>query len=175
MVTQVVNVYRRVKLTNLALNKTATASSSWDATYVPSNANDGKIVNTYPDGWAPKASPASRIGEPTSQEDEPSWWQVDLGASYQIARIELVTRQLEDYPLSRYNFEIRASNHEGMDEYAVLGRQGCSNAIPFKGTWVTDVTDPNSYRYIRAAKIAKDYCGWWEFFIAELRVLGYTQ
>jgi Domain of unknown function (DUF1929)/F5/8 type C domain/Glyoxal oxidase N-terminus len=58
--------------TNIALNKPATASSSYDNTFLPANAVDGNL-NTR---WA-------------SQFSDPQWIYVDLGNTYNINEVKL--------------------------------------------------------------------------------------
>lgn len=140
--------------TNVALNKPASASSEWSPDCAARKANNGSTDATDTcGGWSPN-------------DPEPvSWWQVDLGSAYRITSLELVTRQnCCDNPSTRQDFTLQASNDPNFGSYVVLGSQG-NTPLPFQATWSANVSDPNSYRYIRAVR--NGY-----FFIAELRVFG---
>jgi len=60
-------------VTNVALNKTATASSVENASYPASNAVDASTTTRWSSGFA-----------------DPQWIQVDLGATYTVSRVRLV-------------------------------------------------------------------------------------
>lgn len=139
-------------VTNVALNKPASASSEYAADY-----NASKAVDGMTSGWSPTG------------EDSVPWWQVDLGNTYRITSIELVTRQELDQDTTRRNFEVRASNSADFSTYTVLGTQG-STTLPFAGVWTQPVTNTTRFRYVRATKTIAEY-----FFIAELRVFGVLQ
>jgi hypothetical protein len=140
--------------TNVALNKPASASSEWSSDCTVAKANNGSTdAGDSCGGWS------------TSASDTSGWWQVDLGSAYRITSLELVTRQnCCDNASTRQNFELRASNDPNFGSYVVLGSQG-STPLPFQATWSANVSDTNSYRYVRAVR--NGY-----FFIAELRVYG---
>ncbi len=140
------------RVTNVALGKTATASSAFDGTTPASNAVNGSVSTA----WSP-AAPAT---------DPRPWVQVDLGAKYQLSWVEFVTRQNVDQPPTRQDFEVRASNDPTFATYAVLGSQG-STPVPHASTWSASTSDPGAYRYIRLTKTADAY-----FYVAELRVYG---
>jgi hypothetical protein len=139
-------------LTNLALNKQVTASSSYDSGTLPETANDGVINNSWYAGWS------------ASTEDTSPWWQVDLGDMKKISMIELTPRHVFDQPVTRKNFEIRVSNDPTFANYTVVYTQG-STPLRFDSTLKTDVTDSNSYRYVRVAKTQPEY-----FCIGEVKV-----
>ncbi|MDF2658652.1 MAG: hypothetical protein K0Q94_1443 [Paenibacillus sp.] len=122
---------------NVALSRTATASSYWDASMHPSKAADGNLSTA----WASKPPYTS-----------PPWWQVDLGAAYPIAKLELVNRQDNvDHVYERRNYEVLASNDPTFSTYAVIAKQG-NFSIGYKQTWSSRVDDPTPYRYVRVVK-----------------------
>ncbi len=138
-------------LTNLALKKLATASSSYNSGTLPETANDGVINNSWYAGWS-------------SGEDTSPWWQVDLGEMKKISMIELTPRHVFDQSVTRKNFEIRVSNDPTFATYTVVYTQG-SMPLRFDSTLKADVTDSNAYRYVRVAKTQNEY-----FCIGELKV-----
>jgi F5/8 type C domain len=139
-------------LTNLALKKLATASSSYDSGTLPETANDGVINNSWYAGWSAGAG------------DTSPWWQVDLGEMKKISMIELTPRHVFDQSDTRKNFEIRVSNDPTFATYTVVYTQG-STPLRFDSTLKTDVTDSNAYRYVRVAKTQNEY-----FCIGELKI-----
>jgi hypothetical protein len=130
------------------------ASSDYDSDYAATQANNGNISGD--DGWSPSGA------------DRNPWWQVDLGRSYRLTAIELVTRQgCCDQPETRRNVEIWASNNADMAQgHVVLARVG-AEGLPHQATGTFSVSDPTPYRYVAVVKTASEY-----FFISELRVLG---
>ncbi|HEY4035968.1 MAG TPA: discoidin domain-containing protein [Ktedonobacteraceae bacterium] len=160
-------ILQRAALPNLALNKPATASSCLNDAYKPANGNDGNL-GTY---WFPKYR-----NELTSP-DEISWWQVDLQGNPKVVRIELIGRQDDGagnaWALTRYNFAILGSNDPRMDEYSILGEQRLP--LPFNGTYVLDLDEPSTFRYIRATKLVREAWNEVDFAIVDLRVRGYAQ
>jgi len=148
------------QLTNLALNKPATASSEWSAAWKATNATDSNM-DSY---WSPKYPWDSQSGDL-------SWWKVDLGSVCTIFRIELATRP--SLPLARYNFEVHASNTVNMENYIVLGIVGSCDIIPDGGTWVLNLPTSVSCRYLRAMKTVKERSLEVDFAIAEFRAFGY--
>jgi hypothetical protein len=161
------------------------SSTDHDGGYVAANATDGNPLT----GWAPWETPY--VNNPQFRPEVPmdrrriSWLQVDLGASYMITDIELVTRQdavgVYDGDNTRRNFEIRGSEYEQMTEEnsTRLGEQG-STPVPPRSTWSCQVERyrRGPYRYIRATKTNQDYGpppdSPWDFFITEFRVKGYS-
>jgi hypothetical protein len=138
---------------NLSQGKTASSSTIYGTGYEASKGVDGIID----DGWSPQAETTDTL----------PWWQVDLGAGHTIKKIEVVARQDLDQPASRRNFEVWASNSAGFSTYTVLGSQG-SSSFPHKGLWSLDVSNTDSFRYIRIAKsVSHEY-----FFISECRIYG---
>lgn len=134
-------------LQNVALNKTATASSS-DAN-VPAGAVDGDAVNTR---WS--ASPM------------PQWMEVDLGALYDISKTEVVC-----YQDRAYRFTIEAKTSAGGSYTQIVNRS--ANTTP--GTAAAPITDnfgPVNARYVRINVTgASGYTGAWAS-LTEFRVFG---
>jgi len=128
----------------------ASASSVYNSVYGAAMATDGSPGT----GWSPAGT------------DSLPWLQVDSGKPTAVSEIRLVSRQDVDQPMTRQNFEIRASNDPGFGTYVVLGSQA---GTPFahQGTWTARVNDSAAYRYIRVAKTTNEY-----FFVAELRISG---
>jgi Right handed beta helix region len=127
--------YRVVNLgssINVAAGAVSYTSSSYDGNTVSSKGNDDNIATLYASG----------------ANDGGTYWQVDLGVAYPLKRIELVTRQDDDYEWSRRNFEVWASNNADMSlGHVVLGTQG-STPLPYKATFNINVTDVTPYRYV---------------------------
>jgi F5/8 type C domain len=150
-------------LPNLALNKPVTASSFYDSKYLPAMANDGVIDNNLFGGWSASGfwwnTGASALGSDTSP-----WWQVDLGDMKRLTTIELTHSHVWDNPDTRMNFEIRVSNDPTFATYQVIYTQG-STPLRFDSTLKVDVTDSNSYRYMRIAKTKNEY-----FSIGEVKI-----
>ena len=140
--------------TNIALNKTVQASSVYNSVYTADKAVDGIADGKH--GWSALI------------EDDSAWWQVDLGSAYNIKRIEIPARMGYDQYTTRRNFEIRASNDASMANYVVLGGVG-SSGFPKDTTWTLNVSDPNSYRYLRLVKTDGAY-----MYIEEFRAFVET-
>lgn len=136
VVTALVVTPGRAEDPNLARFGAATASSVWSATYAAGKGNDNAAASL----WAAGAS------------DTAAWWQVDLGASFAITRVQLLARQDSiDEPAARVNFEVRGSNSSDGSDATVLAAHG-SVAFAQKGTWTADVSAPGAFRYLRVAK-----------------------
>ncbi|MEK7832494.1 MAG: discoidin domain-containing protein, partial [Acidobacteriota bacterium] len=121
-------------LTNVALNARATASSThvWPGTVsLPSAANDGQMA----------ASGKLSIWHSESNTGKQEWWQVDLGRAYRIQLIEILFRADQDQPLTRRNFEVRASNDSAFGNFVVLAAQG-ELAVPPGQNWRAEPTEP---------------------------------
>jgi hypothetical protein len=161
-------ILQRAKLPNLALGKPATASSFLGDAWKVEYGNNGDPGNF----WAPKYR--NQLTTP----EEISWWQVDLGVQpSRIIRIELVGRQDDNagngWALTRYNFAILGSNDPGMNQNTILGVQ--QDPLPFNGTYVLELQEEASFRYIRATKLVREAWNEVDFAIADLRVRGYAQ
>lgn len=140
-------------VTNVALNKSSFSSSNYDAGSVAAMANDNSITSFWHSGAKNKP-----------------WWYVDLGATYSISSIELVTRQTDvSYEETRRNFVIEASNSSSFPSNSteILYTQG---SIPLSDRATLKINNPtsNTYRYIRVRKTVTGE----HMLIAELRVFG---
>lgn len=133
-------------LQNVALNKTATASSS--DTNVPAGAVDGSTTTRW------SASPL------------PQWLEVDLGAVYDISRTEVVS-----YEDRAYQFVVEAKTTSSGAYTQIVNRS--SNTTP--GTIAAPITDnfaAVNARYVRITVTgASGYTGPWASLI-EFRVFG---
>ena len=156
-------------LTNVALNKPASASSVrvWpDVTGDPASGNDGLVnLNGKVSLWHSQ-----------SNTNQPEWWQVDLGMAYRLAGIELVFRPDLDQVNCRRNFMVLGSSTPEFDNPTVLAmREG--DAVPFGQTWRWGVADTGSYRYVRVQKTDwndRDSAGEYYFNVTELRLFADT-
>lgn len=137
------------EIANRAQGQAVSSSSDYNAYYPASAAVDGKAAS----GWSPTGA------------DTSPWLQVNLGAPARIDRINVISRYDIDQPVTRQNFEVRASNDPTFATYTVLGGQG-NTPFPHQGIWSLPVTNPNAYQYVRVAKTANEY-----FFVAELQVV----
>lgn len=136
---------------NTALGRPTYPSSAYDAQTQGRNANDGDIDTI----WASSATDSGG-----------RFWFTDLGRAEPIRRIEVVTRRDGDYPWSRSNFEVWASNNGDMSKgHVVLGGQG-NTPLPIGGTLTIEVTDPTPYQFIAVIKTNGDAAAY-----AEVRVL----
>lgn len=153
-------------LVNVALNRPASASSThlWPSVLaVPSAANDGQLVDA--------ASNKPSIWHSESNTGRLEWWQVDLGQAYRLASVEVIFRTDENQENTRRNFEVRASNDPNFGTSVRLAAQG-EPAAPFGQTWRAQVSDTNSYRYVRVqkTKLDLDPSGNYYFNLAEVRL-----
>lgn len=156
-------------LTNVALNKPATASSvqTWpDVTGDPASGNDGQtMVNSLVSLWHSK-----------SNTHQPEWWQTDLGTAYRVAGIEILFRPDMDQVNCRRNFAVLGSNTPDFENPVVLGmREG--DAVPLGQPWRVGVADTGTYRYVRVQKTDwEDYNpgGDAYFNLTELRLFADT-
>lgn len=137
---------------DVAHQKTASASSSLDVQSTPENANDGTEVTHW-------------VSEPAANDPSANWT-VDLSDPHHIQEIRLLARQDADIPEQRRKFEVLASNDPGFASFTVVGSQG-TNPIPHAGSYQTEVDDEPTYRYVRVAKTEQE-----ELSIASMLVLG---
>ncbi|MGH9802374.1 MAG: discoidin domain-containing protein [Blastocatellia bacterium] len=155
-----------IALVNVALNARATASSThvWpDTVSVPAAANDGQM----------ESSGKLSIWHSESNTGKQEWWQVDLGRAYRIELIEILFRADQDQPLTRRNFEVRASNDADFANYVTLAAQGDA-ASPHQQTWRAQPIESDSYWYVRVQKtrIDRDPFGNAFFNLGEVRLLA---
>ena len=135
---------------DIALGKPTSASSEYSAAYGAQHATDGEAT-----GWSSSAT------------DSWPWLQIDLGHPHSIERVDVVFRQeCCDQPMTRRNFEVRASSDESFRSYVVLGGVG-DDAFPHKSTMSISVATQTGYRFLRVSKTAPEY-----FFLAEVSVFG---
>jgi hypothetical protein len=151
---------------NLALNKPVTASSHqvWDdCVCLPQAANDGLLAEG-------KKTSSWNSALNTNQLD---WWQVDLGAAFALASIEIAWREDMDQAQARRNFEVLGSNDPAFASFTRLAAQGDA-AVPFRQTWRATVSDTRGYRYIRVrkTKIETDIYKQQFFNLAEVRLFA---
>lgn len=153
-------------LANVALNRPATASSTrvWpDTIGIPAAANDDQL----------RASGKLSIWHSESNTGKAEWWQVDLGRAYKIELIEILFRADQDQPLTRRNFEVRASNDAAFGSFVVLAAQN-ELAAPPGQNWRAEPTDSGSYRFVRVqkTKIDRDPFGNAFFNLGEVRLMA---
>lgn len=131
---------------NLALNKTVTASGS-DAN-VPANMVDGDAVSRW------------------SAQPMPQWIEVDLGATYDINKTEIVC-----YQDRAYQYTIEAKSTATGSYTQIVNRS--TNTTPGSATSpITDNFNPVTARYVRVHVTgASNYTGAWAS-LTELRVFG---
>jgi F5/8 type C domain len=137
----------------LSQGRPAVASDSATAAYPASKAVDGQTGNE--DGWASNAASTAH------------WWQVDLGSSKTIKRIEIADRPGYDQPSTRRNFEVWASNNANSSDKVVLGSIGSTGAFRDGGAWILNVNSATKYRYVSIVKTAPEY-----MYLNEVSVYG---
>ncbi|MEO5712562.1 MAG: SGNH/GDSL hydrolase family protein [Luteolibacter sp.] len=135
---------------NVALNKPASASSVYSPANVASKANNGNL-NEY---WS------ATLNDPMAA------WKVDLSENFRISGLQIVTRQDADQPVTRKNFEVRASNDPEFSSYVVLANQG-ESSLPHASTLVASVNATMPYRYLQVVKTDGAY-----FSFTEMRAFG---
>nr|WP_248926291.1 discoidin domain-containing protein [Paenibacillus hamazuiensis] len=116
--------------------------------YAPQNGNDGNTGSVWVSEW--------RNGE---------YWQVDLGSSRRIDKLQIVPRDGASpgttLDFETRNYKIFGSNTEDFAAAALLATIG---STPFAGPlWSYAVTDPGTYRYVRIQKTAAESGGFKEF------------
>jgi Chitobiase/beta-hexosaminidase C-terminal domain/F5/8 type C domain len=147
---------------NLALGRpdgAYTASSTYFETDPQGNLN-------YPPKRAFDDEYTSFLGWSPNQNAPLQWVQVDLGTQRRIRYLEFFTRWSVDQPETRRNFEVRASNDPTFATYTVLLAQGATT-LPFQAVVEKEITDVNTYRYVRATKTVAE-----GFFVNELKIRG---
>ncbi|TRX54779.1 T9SS type A sorting domain-containing protein [Fulvivirga sp. M361] len=134
--------------TNLALNKTITATGTADADNVPANLIDGATATR----WSSSGFPKSAV--------------VDLGALFNVERTELVC-----YNDRAYQYVVEAATTSGGTYTQIVDR----SANTTQGTATSPIIDtfsPVNARYIRiTVSGASDYSGSW-VSLNEFRVFG---
>ena len=136
------------KDTNLALNKTVTATGTADGDHIPSNVVDGSI-NTR---W--------------SSRDFPKSFVVDLGAEYDIDRTELICLNNRAY---QYRVEVAVTSN---DSYIEVVDRSSNTTEGSVSSPITDTFSPTTARYVRmTVSGASGYEGSWVSLL-EFRVFG---
>jgi hypothetical protein len=134
----------------IAEGKAQSASSVYDPGHPAAAANNG---NAY-DGWSPSGT------------DAKPWWAVDLGGSFAIDAVEIVSRWSIDQPVTRRSYRVIAASDPTFATPTVLGTVDATG-MPHRAIYATDVSPPVVARYVRVEKTAAEY-----FFIGEVRVHG---
>lgn len=136
---------------DLAHGKFASAAKDWThkQTYISTAAVDGNVKTGYS---------AEGLG--------PHWWQVDLGESWRIHRIEIDDRIDVDNKVARSNFEILGSNDPNFNTYTILGKQG-AEPYTHNSTATYYVESEEEFRYVRIRKTDVSY-----LYLAEVRVIN---
>lgn len=134
----------------IAAGKSVSASSVWsgDAAFGPAAAIDGNSFS----GWSPASG------------DLLSWWQIDLGADYDIDSIEVVTRSEIDQPEARRNFQVKVKNSAGV---GTLVGQVDNTGLPLGGILAVNLSPVLRGRYVIIEKTVAEY-----MYISEVRVHG---
>ncbi|WP_348216777.1 SGNH/GDSL hydrolase family protein [Luteolibacter sp.] len=135
---------------NVALNKPASASSIYSGATVASNANNGNLTTFW----------SATLTDPAAS------WAVDLTNVFRISRLEVTTRQDADQPVTRKNFEVRASNDSAFATYTVLATQG-EPPLSHASTLAADINPITPFRYVKVAKTDGGY-----FSFTEIRIFG---
>ena len=139
------------RLIDVALSKTASASSELSADFSAQMANDGLNENESYTSWI------------CADDDKKAWWQVDLNLPYKIASVAIEPRKNDGLPENRRSFRVLGSNDETFSEYSVLAEQ---DETEFSGdVWEAKVSEQTLFRYIRAEKTAEE-----GFAIGEMHV-----
>ncbi|MDZ7269295.1 MAG: S8 family serine peptidase, partial [candidate division KSB1 bacterium] len=115
---------------NLALNKTATASSTYSSTYSPAKAVDGS-TSTY---WRSAS---------VSKSNPNTWLMVDLGAPYSLTRG--VVKWYQNYHATQYRFQISNTGGSSDSEWTTV----YTNTAGTSGTQDVTFTSPFAARYFR--------------------------
>ncbi|MDF2927060.1 MAG: hypothetical protein K0R57_5974 [Paenibacillaceae bacterium] len=143
---------------NVALGKTAAATSEHSASMVPGNAVDGSNSTIW-------------VSNRNAQTDPGTiYWQVDLGEAYTVEEIRIRFRTNE---YEQKNFEIRAAHSADFLAYTVLHVQGDTAAgVNFSA----EVTDETPYRYIRYHRLPVPASGVLQnTAFAEFQVMAYAE
>ncbi|MDZ7409925.1 MAG: discoidin domain-containing protein, partial [candidate division KSB1 bacterium] len=117
---------------NLALNKTASASSTYSSTYSPAKAVDGSTASSS--YW--------RSGS-VSKNNPNTWLMVDLGAPYSLTRG--VVKWYQNYHATQYRFQISNTGGSSDSEWTTV----YTNTAGTSGTQDVTFTSPFAARYFR--------------------------
>ncbi len=136
----------------IAMSRTATATSIYDSGHPAAQGNDGNAYN----GWSP-AGPES---------DPQPYWQVDLGGPASISSVEVVSRWTLDQPVTRRDYQVLCSEDAAFTSPTTIGLVTTAG-VPHRSIAAFDVSPPQRARYVRVAKTTTGY-----FFLGEVRVHG---
>lgn len=138
---------------NVALGKTAFASSRFNESYTEVMVNDGD----YNTSWS--------MGDEilTGKKGGYEYIAVDLGRTYDIQKIVVYSRQDFDQPADRQGWVIQVSNDPEFNTTVDVGRR--LDAGEFKSATELTLTLDEVYRYVRVA--SPTY-----FVVAEIEVYG---
>lgn len=136
--------YQLAGTSNLALDKTATASSSYEMVnegWTINNVNDGKVAFSGTNGWS------SSPHDTDVEEDTPAWVKIDLGEVFTIKRVVLFARQdLAEVAGFPVDFEIQVSN-DGENWTKVIEKKNQNDVG--KDAQIYDLGTPANGRYVR--------------------------
>lgn len=129
--------------------------------------NGAYVSGRAVDGWnGESGDPGGWISGGTT----PYWWQVDLGASNTLSKIELVMRQDADYPTQRESFQILVSNSNSVTAGTTIACERTDSPLPTKARF--DCVPPaGPWRYVSVVKTANTGLG---FVLGEVRVYGHA-
>ncbi len=113
---------------NLAYARPATASSTYSAQYAPSQASNDRITTP---GNGPYSAPFA-----SAMDDTSAWWQVDLGASYPLSKIQILFRQDGvDNPAERQDLQIWVSNFPGISHDHTIACSIGAMPLPYQSSY----------------------------------------
>lgn len=138
---------------NLAFNKVCTANNV-NGNFAPYNAVDGNSESVW--------DTSNCVGGASN-----TWWQVDLGDTYEIDRIDIDARRNVDDSTARRLFKVLASNDADFADGGTEIARAEYPEFPQGGTWQAAVSDTNKYRYVRIQKTNNEY-----FLLADVRVIN---
>ncbi|MBE7023033.1 MAG: hypothetical protein E7412_01040 [Ruminococcaceae bacterium] len=136
---------------NVALNMQASASSELSGENAADKANDGINDNE------------SYTYYMSNAEDEMPWWQVDLGLSFPVSKIEIEARKGSNNEAERKNFRIIGANKDDFTDSVVLAE----NSEDYGEKFVCDFSTRQVIRYVKVEKTAAE-----PLSIGEIRVLA---
>lgn len=148
--------------TNVALNKTVTTNVVLDSQDSANQWGAERLV----DG---NTGTMSLVQGSSDNE----YFQVDLGKSYDITKVELYDRvDQEQVAEGRFGFRIIASNTADFSDYDILGGLDMQDdtRFPAQGCYTINENGTEKYRYVRFERTEKR-TGWWLFY-SELKIFA---
>ncbi|XP_077866770.1 uncharacterized protein LOC102809222 [Saccoglossus kowalevskii] len=106
---QVMAAEYQIKLSNVAIGKTATQSSDWSSSFPASNAVDGNTATNWGSGSCT-----------STKKEHGAWWKVDLGAKYFVYEV-IVTNRKDCCENRIVNSEIRVGLSEDISRNTQCG------------------------------------------------------